>query len=271
LERQKKQRICFAGCQKCKHDSISTTFDEFYNKAISVHNNKYSYDKSSYTCLTKKTTIVCPKHGKFRISGVNHLKGVGCKACGVSAWHRDIYEYIKSVYNGEILLNDRKVLPFEIDIYIPSLKFGVELHGLYWHSYNKLETYKQKSTHKRKAIIANKNGITLLQFFEHEWEKYNIVRSMISHHLNISNKIFARKTKVLKTSRNETINFFQENHIQGGRAGSINYALEQDGKIISCMSFNKHHKYQWEITRYANLVGTTVVAREAKFLINRSY
>ena len=45
-----------------------------------------------------------------------------------------VFDYIKSIYNGNILHNNRLVIsPLELDIYIPEKNFAVEFDGLYYH------------------------------------------------------------------------------------------------------------------------------------------
>ena len=47
----------------------------------------------------------------------------------------DVYSFVKSIYSGEVKLNDRALLhPYEIDIFLPELRVGIEFDGMYWHS-----------------------------------------------------------------------------------------------------------------------------------------
>ena len=51
-----------------------------------------------------------------------------------SYFENEITNFIKSIYEGEILNNVRNVIfPKELDIYIPQKKVAVECDGLYWH------------------------------------------------------------------------------------------------------------------------------------------
>lgn len=57
------------------------TKDEFIQRASTVHNNKYLYDKVNYVNNSTKVTITCPIHGDFEQIPNNHLRGYGCQKC----------------------------------------------------------------------------------------------------------------------------------------------------------------------------------------------
>jgi hypothetical protein len=64
----------------------------------------------------------------------------------------------------------------EIDVYIPSLKIGFEINGIYWHS----NEFKDKNYHLNKLKEANKNGIKLYFIWEDEiWNSEKKIKSFI--------------------------------------------------------------------------------------------
>jgi len=75
------------GCPKCRSTKISksktTSFENFQARAYKIHNNKYIYDKDSFTSLKDKLKITCPVHGSFLQEGYSHLKGSGCNKCAI--------------------------------------------------------------------------------------------------------------------------------------------------------------------------------------------
>lgn len=81
---------------------------------------------------------------------------------------RDLYFYIKSIYNNKnIIKNNWSILETkEIDIYIPELKIGFEFNGIYWHS----KEQKDKYYHLNKLKLANSKGIKLYFIWEDEWK-----------------------------------------------------------------------------------------------------
>lgn len=73
------------GCPTCGTERAKTkqrkTIDMFIKKAVEVHNNFYSYEKSKYIGSRENITITCPIHGDFEQLVTHHLKGHGCQKC----------------------------------------------------------------------------------------------------------------------------------------------------------------------------------------------
>ncbi len=61
--------------------------DEFIEKAIKKHGDKYDYSKVEYTGSHNKVCIICSEHGEFYQSATNHLSGYGCKKCAYQYSH----------------------------------------------------------------------------------------------------------------------------------------------------------------------------------------
>lgn len=71
------------GCYKCGIAKKEFSINNFIEKAILVHGDKYDYSKSKYDDLSKKITIFCPIHNKDFIQDPNsHLRGQICPLCG---------------------------------------------------------------------------------------------------------------------------------------------------------------------------------------------
>ena len=70
------------------------------------------------------------------------------------------------------------ITPQEIDFYFPSIKVGIELNGLYWHS----DKFKKDSFHHDEWKRCTEAGIELWQFWEDEWslKKDLIVSKIVS-------------------------------------------------------------------------------------------
>jgi very-short-patch-repair endonuclease len=77
-----------------------------------------------------------------------------------------VLEFVKSIYNGKVLENDRIQLEGkELDIFIPSLNLGIEFDGDYWHT---KEDAKEKD--ERKNQLCEEKGIRLLRIKESDWD-----------------------------------------------------------------------------------------------------
>ncbi len=59
------------------------TQEEFINKSIETHGNKYDYSKTIYINAKTKVIIICNKHGEFNQEAFSHISGKGCKKCSI--------------------------------------------------------------------------------------------------------------------------------------------------------------------------------------------
>lgn len=129
-------------CPLCAIDVISSknrkSVDQFISEANEIHRNKYDYSLVVYKNNHVKVKIICPLHGIFYQTALNHLLGHGCPYCShhVSKWEQKLFEFVKSLYPDTIGSycgwypgRPQK----EMDIFIPSLKIGFECNGIYWH------------------------------------------------------------------------------------------------------------------------------------------
>jgi len=101
------------------------------------------------------------------------VTGIWCPSCHVSRGQGELYEAVKALYTGRIIVNDRQAIkPKEIDIYLPDLKIGFEYHGEYWHPGD-------GSREADKLAYAAEQGIVIHEFWELLWkhkQKQELVR-----------------------------------------------------------------------------------------------
>lgn len=267
FEQVAREHLVGHGCNKCgimtlRHNNARTT-DEFIKLANDIHNNKYDYSESKYINKETKVAIICSEHGEFEQTPHHHINGQGCPKCYMSSGHTSILRFIYTMINSNLVtINNRDLLsPYEIDIYIQSYRLGIEFHGLYWHSYNRRETVSEQYRHYKKADIAANADITMLQIYENEWNNQSdLLKSMISNKLMLSDKLYARNFRIAVVDNTDIKPFYSLNHIQGHRNSKINIALmDNDSNIVACMSFSKHHRFDYELIRYACVIDCCVV------------
>ena len=158
-----------SGCPYCAGNKSNC--QKFICKAKKIHGNKYDYSSVVYQSHAKKIIIICPIHGPFEQRANGHLNGKGCYKCAKSYKRSrgeiELCKFIKSIYSGQVLENDRTVIkPKELDIYLPELKLALEYNGEYWHD----ETKKRKpGYHKEKQKACEKKGIKLIEVWDSEW------------------------------------------------------------------------------------------------------
>ena len=58
------------------------TLEEFIERSVKLHNNKYDYSKVEYINNKTKVCIICPEHGEFWQTPDCHMRrGQGCPVC----------------------------------------------------------------------------------------------------------------------------------------------------------------------------------------------
>ena len=203
----------------------------------------------------------------------NHSDYARCPTChpymdASSGAEHEISNFIQTICQN-VVENDRTVLNGkELDIYIPEKKLAFEYDGLFWHSE---ENGKDKNYHTNKTNECERQGIQLIHIFENEWlNKQDIVKSRIKNLLGVYDKtIYARKCEVKEVSSNESFEFQNQNHIQGGVHSSVNLGLYFDNELVSLMTFAKPRfskKYEWELVRFCNKLGYHVPGGASKLL-----
>lgn len=279
------------GCPKCGEEKVSQHLDCSYNPRKTKEQFQKDLDEKfggiyeivgEYTNNKTHTEIYCHKkykdgkeHGVFRSRPDGLINGHGCPKCShqTSSAENEIFEYIKTVYCGTVVHNNRIILRGkEIDIYLPELKIGFEYDGLIWHS----EDYKGRYNLLEKMLECEKMGIRLIHIFEDEWiSKKDICKSRIKSLLQGSSHIFARKCKIKELPYKDASSFLHENHIQDSVPSKVNIGLFYEDELVSVMTFgslrrnlgyiSKKDKY-FEMLRFASKKGVNVIGGASKLL-----
>ena len=67
--------------QKNYSKTLTIRKDDFIEKSIKIHNNKYDYSLVDYKNTYSKVKIICPIHGTFEQGLKPHSNGQGCPSC----------------------------------------------------------------------------------------------------------------------------------------------------------------------------------------------
>lgn len=145
-------------------------------------------------------------------------------------------EYVRNTWE---ILNTK-----EIDIYIPSKKLGIEINGLYWHSYNPYCTHtpvlENKFRHAEKLKLAEQKGIQLIQITDFEINNsLDLVESLIMTKIGKSKRIYARCCDIRLVSKTEEQAFLSENHFQGFSGSAKALGLYHDNELCMIMTWGK--------------------------------
>ena len=111
---------------------------------------------------------------------------------GFSKQEKELLDFIKLIYNGEIIENDRKILNGkQLDIVLSELKLAIQFNGVYWHS------DKDKNYHLNKTELCESKGYRLIHIWQDEWKESseiikNKLKSIIKGNEIIENNILDR-------------------------------------------------------------------------------
>lgn len=272
------------GCVKCEFDrrklprpTDRLTNEQAIAKCVESHGDKYDYSKMVYTGNKKPITIICKKHGEFEQTFNDHtFHQTNCPKCATtqSSEQLEIIEFIKSIYRGSIVTNDRTILSNnkELDIFIPEFNLAIEYCGLRWHTeWNRPSQY----YHQDKFIRCRMLDIDLLTIYSDEWQNSkDIIKSMIANKLHLTtNKIGARQCYLKEIPSKQANEFYDKNHIRGSTTSlNVSYGLFYGDQLISAMSFGKHPRGVEGIVlkRFCNKLNTNVVGAASKLFKHAS-
>jgi len=191
-----------------------------------------------------------------------------------SRYEVEIHTWLKSIYSGEILINEYGIIPNrrQLDFYIPEKNLAIEFNGDYIHSIN---FGKDKNYHLNKTQLCQEKDIRLIHIFEHEWnEKKDICKSIILSTLNIYEKIiYARKCEVKEVSSEEAKYFLSKNHLQGIVASNYRIGLYYEDELVQLLCFGKNRfkKNEIELLRMCTELNTQVIGGFSKLLRHQPY
>ena len=149
--------------------------------------------------------------------------------------------------------------PYKFDLYIPNKKLIVAAYPIEEISFNHNETTEERRRLQIKAKLCIEQNLHLIQIFSNEWlHNPKVIKSILNSKFGLTERIYARKCEITELDPETYKTFTDENHLQGYRAASVRLGLIYNSTPIATMSFNKHPKYEWEITRYASSQNITV-------------
>ena len=97
FEQTKSNHLKGKGCSKCYGNKKITT-EEYIEKAIKIHGNKYDYSKVDYKGDGEKICIICPIHGEFNMIASNHINKnhpANCPKCSHRSYKKTTNEFIE--------------------------------------------------------------------------------------------------------------------------------------------------------------------------------
>ena len=284
-----KARKTLLGNYGVEHPSYS---NELLNKAKITKENKINFAKSQNLLTVSELSMKFNRHEKTILHAVERLNisvvhfnrdehyyinesdlailsdfFLKTEDWGTSYSEKEMVDFIKSIYDGEIIENTKKIIPpKELDVYISNKNLAIEFNGVHWHDENHVD----RNYHLTKTNMCNEKGIDLIHVFEDDWlYKKEIVKSMIASRLGVyKEKIFARKCQIKEIEKDQAKIFFNENHLQGFAYGDLYLGLMFNDELIQCICINKKgwHDGNVELTRMVTKLNTQVVGGFSKLM-----
>jgi predicted nucleic-acid-binding Zn-ribbon protein len=268
-------------CPRCARkeaaDKKRKTPEEFSSEISSLGKGEYTL-LSDYINNKEYVRLKHSCGNEYDVSPVNFIKGHRCPKCSLvsSNGEDELLEFIRSIYEGEIIQGDRKLLGgMEVDIYLPEKKIAFEYDGLFWHSEKQGKT---KKYHSEKTELLEKAGVSLIHVFEDEWLfKKQIVKSKVTHILGLDSgaRVHAKSCTVSEIGAAEKNEFLEKNHIQGADLSSVRLGLYSGGELQAVMTFSgerpslgKRNRTEsnYELVRYAGRTDRVVVGGFGKMM-----
>lgn len=250
------------GCKRCADvrtgEARMLSLSDFVVAARAVHGDKYDYSKAVYLGANEKVEIVCSEHGSFWQIATNHVSQESdcpdCLLVGTSKAELDLFAFVKAIC-PDAINGDRSILGGrEIDIYVPSLKLGIEYNGIYSHStkFKKDVFYHQKKTDDAAAV-----GVRLVHIWSDEWLlNRRVIEGYLQRLLGAKQRrIFARQCEMLPVVGHDVRDFLEQNHLQGFGRGGSGVALLYQGEVVGVALVVSGELSRWCVRLGVDLVG----------------
>lgn len=236
----------------------------------STHTSRGSEKVLEWKCgFGKDHTFSMRVHNRIR-HGADY-----CLVCSyqkrISLKELSLYQVLSALTTATPVQGDYSLIKSELDLYFPQYNLAVEFNGLYWHS----DDYKPRSYHYRKTMDCLSKGVQLLHVWEDDWDsRRDLVIRTIAAKMGISDRLSeetlddyvplmtdrlgARKLRLVAVSKEEAEPFFVKNHIQGFTSGTAYLAGKDDaGNLRAVLTIKKsgipQRPHEWRIERYATL------------------
>jgi hypothetical protein len=181
FEQKPGNHLISRGCTSCgKMD-----FEKFKIRCKEIHNDKYDYSLVNYIDYHTKVKIICPKHGIFDQSPIDHWGQRGCPICNESKGE----QLISKILSDRNICFERqkkfptcknkKNLPF--DFYLPEKNICIEYNGEQHYKPNQhfggiktFENIQMNDNIKINFCKFNKIELLIIKFDENVLDRMNI-------------------------------------------------------------------------------------------------
>ena len=260
------------GCPECTRDAVMVSPEEWLRRFRATHRDAFEYELPTRCYANEKIAIVCTRHKEpftFYQTPADHADGHGCPMCkavqtasGPSKGETEMAEFIRSLgveVQTQVPLTSQTGKQYLLDILIPEFDIYIEYNGLYFHSQRFLHA---SNYHKQKSDACQADGARLIHIFEDDWRnKTEQTKAFLTNLLGKSEKIMARKCRIMQLKDSEAKDFCRQHHLQGASItpNQISYGLYNGEKLSAVMCFTQKGSNRkglkgraWELVRYVS-------------------
>lgn len=236
-------------------------YEKFYNK--------FGYIDSYPDGVIDKITLRgFNKKSALKLNALDLLE-INYKRSKYSRYELKLTDNLQNlIQKYNVIFNDRKALYkdsktyYEIDLYFPNQKIGIEINPNYTHNSNKFKlkgVSKNENYHYKKYLFAKEKDIKLIQLFENDLSEPNFTNITLPRINALFNekiiKIAGRKVEINNiTNNNHEIKnirqFLDQYHSSGKANANYKYEIKYQNELIGVVLFsNTKIKNQIEIKR----------------------
>lgn len=187
------------GCPICGikegHDKLTSTTNQFIEKSMRIHGNKYDYSKVNYINNHTNVCIICHEHGEFWQTPSRHLQGYGCYNCHNSLLENEVYQTL--IHNNFDFIQQQQfdwLGKLRIDFFLPIYNIGIECQGI--QHFEPVDYFGGITTLKK---IQNRDSIKLKLCNEHDIK----IIYYANYNYNFPYKVLTNKDELLSTIVNK--------------------------------------------------------------------
>ena len=169
FEQEPRNHLSGQKCPTCQGNK-KLIKNDFVERSIKIHGNKYNYELSEIDGVGNKTKIICPKHGIFEQIVDTHLRGHGCPKCKDSKGEKIIEWYLTK--NGITFMKQKMfdkckdIRNLKFDFFLPDYNTCIEFDGKQHFKICEWGEKKLKDSIKKdniKNLFCKNNKIELLR------------------------------------------------------------------------------------------------------------
>jgi very-short-patch-repair endonuclease len=218
---------------------------------------------SPATAVLNKNSLLswrCRTCSSRFISNLDDGKIPKCAACFPAAKIGNKLRTLLLEHIGDVSphkIDDRSVLaPYELDIWYPEHKLGVEINGLYWHSES---VSGKRHAEFNKMILGDKAGIRILNIWEDEILQHSEkVGALVRSAAGVFKESISASELTPKFITADEVQRFVQEVCLTTFSGAVNVGLFKEAELYAALSINKTGVDTYELAGYCTALDVDI-------------